>query len=141
MDHADLKREHPDNYALVQLAKRQIGKPYRWGAAGPAEFDCSGLISYLYARIGFGFGRLTVATLRRVGKPVYGRLHPGDILTIGSDQHAVMYMGDGVVISAPYTGAKVRYVPVGRYIHRASAIRRVIPWVRKIAKHARKAKR
>lgn len=31
---------------FVNTAKAQIGKPYRWGAAGPDAFDCSGLVTY-----------------------------------------------------------------------------------------------
>ena len=34
--------------AIVKLAKKEIGKPYVWGAAGPYAFDCSGLTSYVY---------------------------------------------------------------------------------------------
>lgn len=31
--------------AIVKLAKKEIGKPYVWGATGPYAFDCSGLTS------------------------------------------------------------------------------------------------
>ncbi len=30
----------------------ELGKPYVWGAAGPSSFDCSGLVSYVYAQVG-----------------------------------------------------------------------------------------
>ena len=33
--------------AIVNLATKQLGKPYVWGAEGPDSFDCSGLIYYL----------------------------------------------------------------------------------------------
>lgn len=32
----------------VSYARSQLGKPYQWGAAGPDEFDCSGLVQQAY---------------------------------------------------------------------------------------------
>src|SRR5581483_8830724 len=37
---------------IIQLALAQVGKAYVWGAKGPEQFDCSGLVSWLYAQIG-----------------------------------------------------------------------------------------
>ncbi|MCT3473722.1 C40 family peptidase, partial [Lactobacillus delbrueckii] len=34
---------------VVSLAKKQVGKPYVYGATGPNAFDCSGLTSYVYS--------------------------------------------------------------------------------------------
>ena len=31
---------------VVDRAYAQLGKPYKWGAAGPNSFDCSGLVGY-----------------------------------------------------------------------------------------------
>lgn len=31
-----------------QVAAKQLGKPYSYGAAGPKSFDCSGLVVYAY---------------------------------------------------------------------------------------------
>ena len=38
--------------AAVRAAASQIGKPYRWGAAGPDSYDCSGLTMWAWARAG-----------------------------------------------------------------------------------------
>jgi peptidoglycan DL-endopeptidase CwlO len=38
--------------AVVTLARAPLGKPYRWGAAGPDAFDCSGLVSYCLRKAG-----------------------------------------------------------------------------------------
>ncbi len=39
---------------IVQIAKRQIGDPWRYGASGPYAFDCSGLVIYAYKKAGDG---------------------------------------------------------------------------------------
>ena len=36
----------------VKIASHQRGKPYVWGAAGPHSFDCSGLVKYVYGKLG-----------------------------------------------------------------------------------------
>ena len=36
---------------LVAMALTQLGKPYRLGAKGPDEYDCSGLVKWSYARV------------------------------------------------------------------------------------------
>lgn len=45
---------------VINLAKKQIGKPYVYGASGPSSFDCSGLTSYVYSNaVGKNIGRTT----------------------------------------------------------------------------------
>ncbi len=34
--------------SAIDLAYKQLGKPYIWGSTGPDSFDCSGLTSYIY---------------------------------------------------------------------------------------------
>src|SRR5207249_4761571 len=36
----------------VSLARSRKGLPYIWGASGPAAFDCSGLVVWVYAQLG-----------------------------------------------------------------------------------------
>ena len=43
------------------IAMRQRGDAYAYGAAGPDRFDCSGLIRYSYARAGFDVPRTSSA--------------------------------------------------------------------------------
>jgi cell wall-associated NlpC family hydrolase len=43
---------NPTAAAAVRTALGQVGKPYRWGATGPATFDRSGLVRFAYAHAG-----------------------------------------------------------------------------------------
>lgn len=120
---------HADNQAandIQKVAKEQIGKPYVYGAQGPNAFDCSGLVYYIYKKIGHPIRRLTAYLYAKIGRPVHGRLEPGDIIVVNGGHHVVMFVGDGTVISAPYTGSSVRYVPLSRYTHDIYAVRRVL---------------
>lgn len=37
---------------IIEEAKKLIGKPYKYGADGPDEFDCSGFVQYVYKKVG-----------------------------------------------------------------------------------------
>ena len=41
----------------VSLAREHLGKPYRWAADGPDQFDCSGFTRYIYRQIGIDIPR------------------------------------------------------------------------------------
>jgi cell wall-associated NlpC family hydrolase len=101
--------------AAVRTALGQVGKPYRWGATGPASFDCSGLVRFAYADAGLSLPRTSrqqwsagrhvrVADLRP-GDLVFWAHDPADPATI---HHVGMYVGQGLMVHAPHTGALVR---------------------------------
>ncbi|MER5491809.1 NlpC/P60 family protein [Streptomyces sp. NPDC002454] len=104
----------PRAAAALAAARSALGRPYVWGANGPAGFDCSGLMQWSYAQAGVSLPRTSQAQRfagRRV--PLSGA-RPGDLVTYRSDaSHIGMYVGGGQVIHAPYPGAAVRYDPVG----------------------------
>ena len=52
-------------HQVVQLALRQVGKPYILGTQGPDTFDCSGLVQWTYAHFGIETGRTTFDQLPR----------------------------------------------------------------------------
>ncbi|MER6029118.1 NlpC/P60 family protein [Streptomyces sp. NPDC001851] len=100
--------------AAVAAARSAVGRPYVWGANGPAGFDCSGLMQWSYAQAGVQLPR-TSQEQRFAGRQVpLSEARPGDLVVYRSDaSHVGMYVGNGQVIHAPYPGAAVRYDPVG----------------------------
>lgn len=118
---------------LVRTAKSKIGKPYVWGAAGPNAFDCSGFVDYTYRQIGRDFpGRITTWTARRLGRSVrHEKLQAGDMIINNYGQHMSLYVGDGVAIESPHSGAYVRYSPVSQERYGLVDIRRVLRTLRK----------
>jgi Cell wall-associated hydrolases (invasion-associated proteins) len=99
----------------IAWARQQLGKPYRWGATGPAAFDCSGLMQRAFAAAGITLPRtsrqqFTVGqTLPRDGA------RPGDLVFWAGDptnpatiHHVALYLGDGQILEAPQSGQPVR---------------------------------
>jgi cell wall-associated NlpC family hydrolase len=91
----------------VAIARKQLGTPYRWGGASPGGFDCSGLVSWVYGRLGFDLPH-NAAALYGIGRPVKGsRLRPGDLLFFHGLGHVGLYIGRGRMIHAPQSGRRV----------------------------------
>ena len=91
----------------VLLARTQLGVPYRWGGASPSGFDCSGLVMWVYGRLGLSLPH-NAAALYSVGRPVArGRLRPGDLLFFSGLGHVGLYIGRGRMIHAPQSGRNV----------------------------------
>ena len=47
---------------VINEAKKHLGKPYVWGAAGPNSFDCSGYVSYVLKQTGLSLGADRITT-------------------------------------------------------------------------------
>lgn len=92
---------------MVDIARRYLGVPYRWGGISPAGFDCSGLVAYAYGRLGVSLPH-NAAALYGVGFRVpVGRLQPGDLVFFSGLGHVGIAMGGGRYIHAPQTGERV----------------------------------
>ena len=91
--------------AVAALAKQQLGKPYRYGSAGPDDFDNSGFLYYCYGQQGITVPRRT-GDLYRQGTAVEKTdLQPGDAVFFwneseGNPEFAAIYVGDGLCIAA-----------------------------------------
>jgi cell wall-associated NlpC family hydrolase len=107
----------------VQIAAQFLGVPYRWGGARPdTGFDCSGLMMYVYAKLGISLTHYT-GTQFHEGVPVPpAQLAPGDLVffdaSFSGPGHVGMYVGGGLFIHAPHTGDVVRITPLAAYASR-----------------------
>lgn len=105
----------------VRAALSRLGRPYVWGATGPEEFDCSGLVQWSYARAGIHLDRTTYQQIND-GIPVpRSQVRPGD-LVFPHAGHVQLAIGNNLVVEAPYSGASVRISRLGNNV----AIRRPI---------------
>jgi cell wall-associated NlpC family hydrolase len=98
---------------IVGVARRFVGVRYAWGGESPGSgFDCSGLVRYVFSRLGvnlphnaaaqFGFGRSVPRS----------HLEPGDLVFFSHLGHVGIYIGHGRFVHAPYSGARVRVEPL-----------------------------
>lgn len=96
----------------VRAALSRLGRPYVWGASGPASFDCSGLTQWSYAQAGIHLHRTTYQQLHD-GIPVSrAQIRPGD-LVFPNPGHVQLAIGHGRVVEASHPGAPVRIAPLG----------------------------
>jgi cell wall-associated NlpC family hydrolase len=104
---------------IVSIAQSQIGVPYVWGGEDPnspgtkGEFDCSGLVQWVYGQAGVNLPRVAQAQYNATPKVAANApLQPGDLLFFGSStkgiEHVGIYIGNNQMIDAPHTGADVR---------------------------------
>jgi len=95
---------------VVRYAYAQLGKPYRWGAAGPDAFDCSGLTMRAWAQAGVSLPHSSQAQFG-VGRQVTrAELRAGDLIFRNSPiSHVALYVGNGMQVAATHTGSTVKY--------------------------------
>ncbi len=101
--------------AALLAAMTQLGKPYRWGAAGPSAFDCSGLVLWAFKQVGMSLPHSSSA-LSTMGTAVSGdQLRPGDLVFFYSPvSHVGIYAGNGQVINATTSGQPVKLSDLSR---------------------------
>jgi peptidoglycan DL-endopeptidase CwlO len=92
------------NATAARLATAHLGTPYRRAGASPGGFDCSGLVSYVFAKVGVAVPR-RAADQYQVGTPVErDELAPGDVVFFDRLRHNGIYLGDGRFIHATQPG-------------------------------------
>jgi peptidoglycan DL-endopeptidase CwlO len=96
----------------VAFAYAQLGKPYQWGATGPASFDCSGLAQAAWAAAGVAIPRDTYEQWAALPHISSSAIQPGDLLYYDGIGHVAIYVGNGYIIDAPQTGLDVEKIPM-----------------------------
>ncbi|MDT5095890.1 MAG: peptidoglycan DL-endopeptidase RipA [Mycobacterium sp.] len=112
---------------VIRRAGSQMGVPYSWGggnAAGPSRgiddgagtvgFDCSGLILYAFAGVGIKLPHYSGSQYNMGRKIPASQMRRGDVIFYGpgGSQHVTLYLGNGQMLEAPYTGSTVKVSPV-----------------------------
>jgi cell wall-associated NlpC family hydrolase len=95
----------------VKVASQQRGKPYRSGSTGPSSFDCSGLMVYVFKKVGKNLPRTSQQQLRATQRIAKTAKQPGDLIFThrgGRVGHVGVYAGNGQFWVAPKPGDRVK---------------------------------
>lgn len=93
---------------VIAAASAELGEPYVWGDEGPNTFDCSGLMQWVFAKVGLRLPR-TARQQQAWATPVTGTPQPGDLVFWGRPAtHVGLYIGGGKMIAASSSADKVR---------------------------------
>jgi cell wall-associated NlpC family hydrolase len=122
--------------SVINRALSQLGMPYAWGggnAYGPTRgirdggiadlygdydkigFDCSGLMIYAFAAAGYRLPHYSGYQAQSGRQVPLSQKAPGDMLfwaSGGHIHHVALYIGNGQMVEAPYSGSHVRIASV-----------------------------
>nr|WP_026316426.1 NlpC/P60 family protein [Actinokineospora enzanensis] len=121
---------------VIDRALSQLGVEYAWGGGdgrGPTQgirdggvadsygdfakigFDCSGLMIYAFAGVGVRLPHYSGYQAEAGRQVPLSDMAPGDMLFWSSEghiHHVALYIGNGQMVEAPYSGSVVRIAPV-----------------------------
>jgi cell wall-associated NlpC family hydrolase len=96
---------------VIAEAKRHIGALYKYGAAGPTRFDCSGFTMYVYKKAAGKNLPHKANSQQRYGTAVSkSNKRIGDLIVFRSGSygyHAAIYAGGNYMYDSPHSGARV----------------------------------
>ncbi|MFQ5526532.1 MAG: C40 family peptidase [Thermoanaerobaculia bacterium] len=85
--------------SVVRIARSLLATPYRYGGSDPRGFDCSGLTSFVFRRVGLSLPR-TAQSQASSGRWIPpDELSRGDLVFFGDQRHKPLHVG--VVVSRP----------------------------------------
>jgi cell wall-associated NlpC family hydrolase len=96
---------------ILAEARRHTGALYKFGAAGPTRFDCSGYTQYVYRKTTGKKLPHKANAQQHYGSAVSkSSARPGDLIVFRSGSygyHAAIYAGGGYMYDSPHTGARI----------------------------------
>jgi cell wall-associated NlpC family hydrolase len=103
--------------AVLDAAYSVIGVPYVYAGSSPeGGFDCSGLTMWAWAHAGVSLPHSSAMQYASLPHVSSSDLQPGDLVFFYSPIHHVgMYVGGGMMIHAPHTGAYVEKIPLASH--------------------------
>ena len=114
---------------VVAIAMQYLGVPYVWGSADPSVgFDCSGLTTYVFAKVGVSLPHYAAAQYQLGTAVSKDQLQAGDLVFFRGLGHMGMYIGGGNFIHAPRTGdvVKISSLSESYYVANWVGARRVL---------------
>ena len=124
----------PTGLQVLTEAQKFLGDRYVYGAAGPSTFDCSGLVQYVYGKLGIRLPRTSEEQYAATTRISAGDLHEGDLvfseMSSSGPGHVGIYAGyrpipgpqgerfgltQAMVLEAPHTGDVVKYLPLSQF--------------------------
>lgn len=105
----------PTNPGLqaLEVARKMLGTPYRYGGNDPDGFDCSGLVQYAFNHAGLELPRSSQDIFRTSQRINPKEMKPGDLVffAISSNKvsHVGIYADQNRFIHSPSSGKGVRF--------------------------------
>ncbi|GAB3982687.1 hypothetical protein GCM10029978_087070 [Actinoallomurus acanthiterrae] len=116
--HKSWSQRHEVGLKAVAVARKQIGKWYRWGGSSPRKgFDCSGLVQYSYRKAGVRLPRTAGNQHRHITRHIrWQNLAVGDLVYFDHNNHTGIISkvkGHKVwMIHAAHTGTRISEVRI-----------------------------
>ncbi|MGA4799792.1 C40 family peptidase [Streptomyces lavendulocolor] len=95
----------------LNIAASKKGAPYKYGAAGPSRFDCSGLTLYSYKKAGKSLPRTAQQQYNKTRHISASGRQKGDLVFFhrGSNvYHVGIYAGNNKIWHSPKSGSVVK---------------------------------
>lgn len=106
---------------VILTALAQVGTMYRYTGNQPGGFDCSGLTSYSWSRVGVKIPRISTDQIAAATPKIPGELAVADL--IWHPGHIGLYLGvNDYMVHSPQTGKAVEVRPWGKAVRWGSPL-------------------
>jgi cell wall-associated NlpC family hydrolase len=92
--------------AVLEVASRYVGVPYRYGGNTPRGFDCSGFTQYVFGQLGVDLPHQSESQKSRGRVVSRSEARPGDLIWVPG--HVAIYVGGNKMIDSARAGTTVQ---------------------------------